>query len=36
MFVLFCECDVMNVFSVKRNENLQKKEEKKRKKVFPA
>jgi hypothetical protein len=24
MFVLFCACDVMNVLSVKKNENLQK------------
>ena len=36
MFVLLCVCDVMNVFSVKTNENLQKKEQKRRKKVFPA
>ena len=32
MFVLFCACDVMNVLSVKKNENLPKKKRKKRKK----
>ena len=32
MFVLFCACDVMNVLSVKKNENLQKKFKKKEKK----
>jgi hypothetical protein len=29
MFVLFCACGVMNVLSVKKNENLQKKNKKK-------
>ena len=33
MFVLFCACYVMNVLSVKKNENLQKKRRKKQKKV---
>jgi hypothetical protein len=29
MFVLFCACDVMNVLSGKKNENLQKMNKKK-------
>ena len=28
MFVLFCACDVMNVLSVKKNENIPKKKKK--------
>jgi hypothetical protein len=32
MFVLFCACDMMNVLSVKKNENLQKKKLKKKQK----
>jgi hypothetical protein len=31
MFVLFCACDVMNVLSVKKNENLQQKKKKNQK-----
>ena len=30
MFVLFCACDVMNVLSVKKKENLQQKKNKKK------
>jgi hypothetical protein len=32
MFVLFCACDVMNVLSVKKNENLHKNFKKKKEK----
>jgi hypothetical protein len=36
MFVLFCACDVMNVLSVKKNENLQKTKNKKKQKNWAS